>query len=152
MPRLTKLSSLHWSFDTAGPPERDSTKILQDLEAQLVALKVRLAHAERKPAFLPLVDSRPDVLRPCCPHSDTQAQPHSFHRQHPVRVRLHCTPTFLPLAYYAVESQCRGENDRLISCKSFPVRASDSVADLESIVDRSVSKLLQRHCAPYDYR
>ena len=49
---VKKLKSLRSSSDGARTTKHDSTKILQDLEVQLVALKVRLAYAKRKPAFL----------------------------------------------------------------------------------------------------
>ena len=89
---VKKLKSLRSSPDKPRSAKTDPTKTLQDLEAQLAALKVRFVRLEENPVFSPTVGSESSSLRRCYPDPETRAQPHSICRQDSVGIHLHGAP------------------------------------------------------------
>ena len=87
---VKKLKSLRSLSNESGTAKHDPTKTPQDLEAQLIALKVHFPNFEGISVFLlPPIGSGPSTLRHCRPHSEDQPQPHPFRQQPRLRIPLY---------------------------------------------------------------
>jgi hypothetical protein len=139
---VKKLKSLRSSGDKEGKA-KDSAKGVQDLEAQLVALKVRFSHLEiaavffYRPQALNLAHFAAAVLIQKLKHNRTLSADQTVSNF----LSTELQPS-LPLDYYAVEpNSAEGKiRNRLASCKSFSGRASELVTALQAILDPSVAK------------
>ncbi|KAF9648027.1 Bud-site selection protein [Thelephora ganbajun] len=123
---VKKLKSLRSSDDKKGKAKNDPTEALQDLEAQLIALKaLNLVHFAAAALIQKLKHNRTlSADKTVSKFISTELQPS------------------LPLTYYTVEpNSAEGKiRNRLTSCKSFSGRASELVTDLQAILDPSVTK------------
>ena len=139
---VKKLKSLRSSDGDKGRAKVDPTKVAQDLEAQLAALKVCFVHSEGKPIphrsqALNLAHFAAAALIQKLKHNRTLSADQTVSRF----LSTELQPS-LPLTYYAVEpNSAEGKiRNRLTSCKSFSGRASELVTDLQAILDPSVAK------------
>ena len=70
---IKKLKLLRSSDDDKGKTRGDLAKPVEDLEAQLAALKVCITRSEEKSVFSPPQGSEFGALRGRCAHPKTQA-------------------------------------------------------------------------------
>ena len=82
---VKKLKSLRSSD---GKANDNPARAVQDLEAQLTALKVCYARYRGMFVFSPRPGFQPSALRGRCPHPKTQAQPHPLRRSNCVEIPL----------------------------------------------------------------
>lgn len=139
---IRKLKALRSSDGGEGKDRRDPAKAAEDLDAQLAALKVCLAHLGKSPVFSPsqtlnLAHFGAAALIQKLKHNrilSTNQNVSEF-------VSTVLQPS-LPPDYYTIEPNgAEGKiRNRLTSCKSFSPRASELVMDLQAILDPSVAK------------
>ena len=89
---VKKLKSLRSLSNEPGTITYNPAKTPQDLEAQLIALKVRVAHLEERVAFSSPLGSESSAFCHRRPHSEAQAQPHPLHRQNCIGIPFYSAP------------------------------------------------------------